>query len=291
MTKKDTRELILRREALAIFGTAVGAAGSLAIFGCGSDDAAVGGADGGTGSDGSTTDTADGATSSTDASATGTDGAVTEVDSGLATCNTIADETSGPYPDTKGMISSSTYYRSDITEDRTGTPLTLIFTVIDVGSGCAAVAGANVEIWHCDKDGIYSEYANSMNAGSTSTTYLRGVQTTNSTGQVTFKTIYPGWYNPRATHVHVEVFSGTTLKKTTQIGFPDATNTAVYGQTSLYTKGQNTSTDDTDQVFGGTATATGNGDGGGHVYQIASITGDNTNGYVASIVIGLASFG
>jgi hypothetical protein len=39
----------------------------------------------------------------------------------------------------------------------------------------------------------------------TAQTFLRGIQTTNSDGNVTFTTIYPGWYQGRATHIHVEV--------------------------------------------------------------------------------------
>ncbi len=106
--------------------------------------------------------------------------------------------------------------------------LTLTLTIVDAANACAPIAGAHVEIWCCDAGGVYSEYANSTNEGSTSTTYLRGVQTTDSAGQVTFKCIYPGWYSPRATHIHIQVYNGTTLKKTTQIGFPDATNVTVY---------------------------------------------------------------
>ena len=68
---------------------------------------------------------------------------------------------------------------------------TVTLTVVDAANGCAPIAGAHVEIWHCDADGVYSEYANGMNPGSTSSTYLRGVQTTDASGKVTFTTIYP----------------------------------------------------------------------------------------------------
>ena len=52
-----------------------------------------------------------------------------------------------------------------------------------------AVPNANVEIWHVDAAGNYSQYGTQ-----TTQTYLRGIQTTNSDGEVTFTTIYPGWY-------------------------------------------------------------------------------------------------
>ena len=140
-------------------------------------------------------------------------------------------------------------------------------------------------IWHCDKDGIYSEYSNSTNAGSTTSTYLRGWQVTDSAGQVEFQTIYPGWYIPRATHVHIQVYDtdGATLLKTTQIGFEDSLNEEVYGQSTLYTKGQNATTNDSDQVWG---TSQGSGtDGGGYDYQIATTTGDLESGISAAIDI------
>ena len=49
------------------------------------------------------------------------------------------------------------------------------------------MSGANVEIWHVDAAGNYSQYGSQ-----TAQTYLRGIQTTNANGEVTFTTIYPG---------------------------------------------------------------------------------------------------
>ena len=211
---------------------------------------------------------------------------------GGGSCHEIPEETAGPFPDTMGMLGDPAFHRSDIREGRVGIGLRLTLTIVDVGNGCAPISGAQVEIWHCDAAGIYSEYANSMNAGSATTTYLRGVQVTDAAGTVTFTTIYPGWYSPRATHIHVQVYSGTVLKKTTQIGFPDATNAVIYTPSSLFTalymKGPNPTTNDTDPVFGNAA-GTGT-DGGGHLYQIAAITGDPPNGYVATLPIGVTGY-
>ena len=36
-------------------------------------------------------------------------------------------------------------------------------------------------------------------------TYLRGYQVSGAKGQVTFKTIYPGFYSGRTVHIHVRV--------------------------------------------------------------------------------------
>ena len=216
-------------------------------------------------------------------------GAGAASDGGTTTCREIPDETGGPYPDIDGMISDAAYERSDITEGRPGTPLTLTLQVVDVGSACAPVVGALVIIWHCDANGVYSEYASSMNSdpaqndvGSTTTTYLRGWQKTDATGAATFTTIYPGWYSPRVTHIHVMVYDPgdlTTPVKTTQFAFPDATSAVVYAQATLYPKGQNSVTNATDMVFGGSVEG-----------LLAAVTGDTSSGYAASLPIGVASY-
>lgn len=51
--------------------------------------------------------------------------------------------------------------------------------------------------------------------------FLRGAQTANDRGEVEFLTIYPGWYAPRAVHVHVKVHLGGNELLTTQLYFPD----------------------------------------------------------------------
>ena len=260
-----------RRHALAALG-AFGLLGCAAAkAGAQDDDAASGGTGGDAGSDAHETQTD--AAAATDA----------------GTCVEIPDETGGPYPDVDGMIANAQYERSDITEGKTGTPLTLTMQVLDVSKGCAPIVGARVIIWHCDANGVYSEYANAMNSdtaqndvGSTTTTYLRGWQTTDANGSVTFKTIYPGWYTPRVTHIHVMVYDPSDLStpvKTTQFTFPDATTKAVYAQASLYPKGQNTTTVATDMVFAGS-----------DEHLLAAVTGSAGAGYAASIPLGVADY-
>ncbi|PTS93577.1 intradiol ring-cleavage dioxygenase [Pedobacter sp. HMWF019] len=143
-----------------------------------------------------------------------------------STCVVSPTETEGPFP-TK---SPSAYVRSDITDGRTGYKMKAKLTIANVNNNCAALAGAIVDVWHCDAEGNYSEYGGS---GMQSTNYqsvhfLRGRQTTDANGLVTFTSIFPGWYTGRATHVHVHVYnaSGTSLK-VTQIAFPEGSGTAV----------------------------------------------------------------
>jgi len=194
----------------------------------------------------------------------------------LSSCTVTASETAGPYPDITGMLNSTAFYRRDVREGRSGLPLTVTMTIVNTNAGCAAVAGLAVEVWQCDADGHYSEYAQSGYNG-TGQTFLRGLQVTDGNGQVTFTTVYPGWYSGRATHIHVEIYRSGASVKTTQIAFPEDVSHAVY-QTSAYAShGQNSTTNATDNVFSdGTST------------ELATLTGDTANGYTATLTIGAA---
>jgi protocatechuate 3,4-dioxygenase beta subunit len=188
------------------------------------------------------------------------------------TCGETPEETAGPYPDTTNMVGDASTYRSDVREDRQGVPLTVMLTVVDVAAGCAPVPGAHVEIWHCDADGVYSEYGAGVGA-----TFLRGVQTTDASGKVTFTTIYPGWYQGRATHIHIQVYDGTTVTKTTQLAFPEEVNQVVYGGGSpYYTKGQNPTSNASDMVFSD-----------GDTLELAATSGTIASGYTALLQVGV----
>jgi protocatechuate 3,4-dioxygenase beta subunit len=152
-------------------------------------------------------------------------------------CYKLTSETTeGPYYIDADKI------RQDITEDKEGIPLTLRLRVID-SETCKPIADAAVDIWHCDALGIYSGYeASSTGGGGTAPTdapsgmpsgtptgeppsgapsggtgggvhqdptdderYLRGTWKTDKHGQVTFKTIFPGWYQGRCVHIHTKV--------------------------------------------------------------------------------------
>ena len=204
-------------------------------------------------------------TSTTSSSSTG--GTTTS-----SSCAVSPEETAGPYPDRTGMISNPAFYRQDITEGKNGLPLTLALTIVNVRSACAPVANAIVEVWQCDATGVYSEYGTAA-----SQTFLRGLQRTDSNGMVTFKTIYPGWYMGRATHIHLEVYVNGAVVKTTQIAFPENISSAVY-RTGVYAAhGQNSTTNNSDNVFS---------DGTDH--ELATLNGDTTSGYTATLVVGIS---
>ena len=192
----------------------------------------------------------------------------------------------GRRPDEKVVLGNLALHRSDITEGRLGIPLTLTLKIVDAANGRAPIVGANVEIWHCDADGVVSDYASKMYPDATMTTYLRGAQTTDRAGQVTFQTIYPGWSGARATHVHVRIYNGAIPKKALQLGFPDQINAAVYEDVDRYVKGPNPTRNEADEVFG---SEHGNGRFGGRQdFQIAAVAGDNASGYVATVSITIA---
>jgi hypothetical protein len=80
-----------------------------------------------------------------------------------AACVVTPTETIGPFP------SLTDLFRSDIREGKSGTQLTLALRVDNVNAGCAAVPNANVEIWHVDAAGDYSQYGTQA-----AQTFLRG---------------------------------------------------------------------------------------------------------------------
>ncbi|KAF2422977.1 aromatic compound dioxygenase [Tothia fuscella] len=109
--------------------------------------------------------------------------------------------------------------RANITEDRSGIPLSLAIEVVNVDT-CEPVKGVYVDIWHADAIGEYSGWAkndllngmekrfDAQGAPMEKSRWLRGVQPTNKKGMVTFQTVFPGWYEGRATHVHLRIHDG-----------------------------------------------------------------------------------
>jgi hypothetical protein len=125
----------------------------------------------------------------------------------------------------------------------------MTFNIIDVN--CNPVADVLVDIWHCDKDGRYSGYPGQPGGVSTvGLNFLRGIQPTDSKGQCSFITSYPGWYPGRATHIHFKVRLNSSTFVTSQFAFPDSINNAVYA-TPLYTgRGPNPTSNEDDNIFG-----------------------------------------
>jgi len=223
-----------RREAIGVMG----AASAALAFGCGSSPTEP--------DSGSTTTTTPGSTNSA--------------------CAVTPTETEGPFP------SLTNLFRSDIREGKTGTLLTLTLKVVNSNASCAAVPNANVEIWHVDAAGNYSQYGSQ-----TTQTYLRGIQTTNSNGEVTFTTIYPGWYQGRATHIHAEVTINGVSRKVTQIAFPESVNNTVHRSGTYASRGTNPMSNASDMIFADSLSS-----------ELVTPTGDPTSGYAATFQIAVA---
>ncbi|MBB3008914.1 intradiol ring-cleavage dioxygenase [Cupriavidus alkaliphilus] len=120
--------------------------------------------------------------------------------------------------------------RADIRDGRPGQPLRVRIRVVDAGRGCAPVPGALVSIWHCDAQGHYSGEGH----GGRQARFLRGVQPADSDGVASFTSIYPGWYAPRAIHIHFKVLLGRAEALTSQLYFSDALNREVLGGHPAY---------------------------------------------------------
>jgi len=183
--------------------------------------------------------------------------------------------------------------RSDIRSDTTtsvyqaGLPLLLsvaVSTLDTATGGTTPMAGAYVDIWHCNALGLYSGIDAASNPGQAAFDYLRGYQVADPQGKVKFRTLYPGWYNGRATHIHTRVrtFSGntTTLEHVTQFAFDDDISTAIYTSVSPYTqKGENSLKNTADQVFTGSNSCVPGAEAGDSL----QLTMTRTSQYVSAI--------
>ncbi|MEO2062917.1 MAG: intradiol ring-cleavage dioxygenase [Christiangramia sp.] len=180
-------------------------------------------------------------------------------------CVVSPQETAGPYP----IKTPAQLVRENIIADRPGVPLLINIIVQDQSNSCEPVANVLVDVWHCDADGNYSEYGSY-----TSEHFLRGRQTTDTNGNASFLSIYPGWYRGRAPHIHLEVLdSNENSLKITQIAFPEDVSDEVYSTSE----------------YNGTADTSNNQDG---IFQdslqynmLDSITGNTTDGFTLTKTI------
>ena len=226
------------------------------------------------------------------------DGATTSTNGG--SCSVIPTETAGPST-ADGSVASghrlnalalSGIVRRDIRTSvgsasgtAQGVPLTVVLTLVNAGSACEALAGRAVYLWHCTRDGGYSMYS----GGHTQENYLRGVQVSDSNGQVTFTTIFPGCYSGRWPHIHFEVYRSLAAATdagsvgdhalVSQPALPESACRSVYGAVSGYAgslANLNAITLASDNIFSD-----------GYSTQMATVTGDATNGFAATLTVGV----
>lgn len=150
--------------------------------------------------------------------------------------------------------------RKDITEGTTrkavieALPLTLAIKVYKLTDGkFAPFPAAMVDIWHCDSIGVYSDENHPMNHENTAgQKWLRGYQMTDKNGLASFKTIYPGWYPGRTTHIHFKVrhtSGGTTKEFTSQLFFNDTEADKVFAKAPYKARGTRDARNTSDGIF------------------------------------------
>ena len=187
-----------------------------------------------------------------------------------AGCSSATEATS-PTSDTTGScivrpeLTEGPYYvdeelnRSDIRSDpstgtvKPGALLRLTFNVSQItGNACAALAGAVVDVWHCDALGVYSDVSD-PSFHTVGQKFLRGYQITDANGAASFTTIYPGWYRGRAVHIHFKVRSAagasSAYEFTSQPFFDDTLTDQVHAQQPYAAKGQRTLRNSGDGIY------------------------------------------
>jgi protocatechuate 3,4-dioxygenase beta subunit len=106
-----------------------------------------------------------------------------------------------------------TIFRQDTRDGHPGVELQLHLRVLDQSMGCnVPIKDVEVYVWHTDALGFYSGFNNQnpdmsyMGAAERTVEnadrFCRGAQVTNADGVVSFRTLFPGWYNGRAIHIH-----------------------------------------------------------------------------------------
>lgn len=230
--------------------------------------------------------TTTGSSSSSSSSSSGT------TDSTTSSCSNIPEETAGPYPadgsNGQNVLTRTGVVRSDIRSSLStstvaqGIPLTVQLKLVNINNGCAALSGYAIYLWHCDRDGNYSMYSSAV----VSEDYLRGVQATDSSGTVVFQTVFPACYSGRWPHIHFEIYptlNSAMLYRnkvaTSQLALPESVCDEVYATTGYSQSVRNLAqlSLNTDNIFSD-----------GYALQMASVTGNTTDGYVASLVVGVS---
>jgi protocatechuate 3,4-dioxygenase beta subunit len=202
----------------------------------------------------------------------------------------VASETAGPFPadgsNGPDVRTLDGIVRRDIRTSfgglsgtAEGVPLEFSLVVKDLHG--AAVSGAAVYAWHCDRDGNYSMYSTAV----TRQNYLRGIQVTDSAGTVGFTSIFPACYSGRWPHIHFEVYSSLAtatagagpIVKTSQIAIPAAPCDTVYGSAGYSASVANMKQVSlaTDNVFGDDSAVT----------ELATVTGSVAAGYQLVLAI------
>ena len=144
--------------------------------------------------------------------------------------------------------------------------------MVNAASSCAPVTNASVEIWQCDHQGVYSEYGEGRGQ-----TFLRGIQLTDAQGQVTFETVYPGWYQGRATHIHVEVTIGWPIGEGHADRVSGGRHRPGLSNRCLRRQGAEHTTNARDNVFADSVSQ-----------EMITLSGNTTSGFTGTFTVGVS---
>ena len=139
---------------------------------------------------------------------------------------------------------------------RHGLPLHLSFVIYQMmGNNYRPLSDAQVDVWHADVSGVYSDESNPMNHEDTShQAWLRGYQITDAHGVVNFQTIFPGWYPGRCPHIHFKVrkhiaSANETREFTSQVFLREQDADRIYSKEPYASKVSRETTNSVDMVY------------------------------------------
>ena len=167
--------------------------------------------------------------------------------SGLPRCVAKPELTVGPYFVDKQLDRSDVRVEPTTGQVKPGEPIQLTFNVNQIANGqCSPLPGAMVDIWQCDAAGMYSGVNDRMIGFNTEgQKFLRGYQVSDANGVARFTTIYPGWYQGRAVHIHFKIRTPaeaaladqTAYEFTSQLFFDDTLTNQVHRAEPYAAKG------------------------------------------------------
>lgn len=198
--------------------------------------------------------------------------------------------TEGPFFEDERLNRSNLIGKSKRSTVLGALPITLKIKVNQInGTTVTPLTGAQVNVWHCDAAGVYSDEPSQQlqKEDTTGKYFLRGYQVTNANGVARFNTIYPGWYDGRTTHIHFKVrlfdsSGNTTYEFTSQLFFKDKISTQVFANKPYTQRGTNSVRNATDSIFNET-----DSDGQTVGPQLMLTLMPNATGYFASFVVTL----
>jgi protocatechuate 3,4-dioxygenase beta subunit len=213
--------------------------------------------------------------------------------SAQATTGPFPADGSGPFHDHRNVLLNPAVVRSDIrgsfggsTTVAPGLSLEVSINLLDTRRGCAPFTACAVYLWSCDRRGAYSLYAPGLEHDN----YLRGVQFTDSVGQVRFHTVFPACYLGRYPHLHAEIFrrAGPNLDQlqrllVTQVAVSPGACAEVYGRAQGYERSRSNFAEmsmSSDIVFASSSA-------GQLAQQTLTLTGDAANGFTGAVHIGV----